>query len=35
MVMGRSNAGFTTFAAGAVIIAVPVTLLFLASQWRG
>jgi len=32
MVTGRGNTEFTTFAAGAVIIAVPITLLFLTFQ---
>jgi len=32
MVTGRGNTEFTTFAAGAVIVAVPITILFLLFQ---
>ncbi|WP_430697266.1 sugar ABC transporter permease [Metabacillus mangrovi] len=32
MVTGRGNSEFTTFAAGAVLVAIPITLLFLLSQ---
>ncbi|MGG5253703.1 sugar ABC transporter permease [Neobacillus sp. SM06] len=32
MVTGRGNSQFTTFAAGAVLVAIPITILFLISQ---